>query len=159
MPYAKKRVDKRRRIEPPKSFEVESLISFRQRVEMVRDAVKGFKNVEKLVPEYLVHWKGYNNSHDLWAKKEDITKDCIAEFNGTTITSAVKMLATVPAAMHPSSHGYAMAKRMYAMMKQKIILKDGVHTPKRSRIGATKSVISTVPSPASKSTKKNITYI
>ena len=77
----KKRVDKRRRIEPPKSFEVERLISFRQRVELVRDPVTGCKTMEKIVPEYLVCWKGYNDSHDLWVKKEDITKDCVAEFN------------------------------------------------------------------------------
>jgi len=69
------------------------------------------------------------------------------------------MLATAPVAMHPSSPGYAMAKRMSAMMKQKIILKDGGHTPKRSRIGATKSIISTVPSSVSKFTKKRTLII
>ena len=130
----KKRVDKRRRIEPPKSFEVERLISFRQRVELVRDPVTGRKNMEKIVPEYLVCWKGYNASHDLWVKKEDITKDCVSEFNGITITSAAEMLATFPVALHPSSPGYAMAKSMSAMIKQKIILKDGVHAPKQSKV-------------------------
>ena len=149
----KKRVDKRRRIEPPKSFEVERLISFRQRVELVRDPVTGCKTMEKIVPEYLVRWKGYNDSHDLWVKKEDITKDCVDEFNGTTITSAAEMLATVPVALHISSPGYAMAKSMSAMMKQKIILKDGVHAPKRSKISATKSVASAVPLSTSISTK------
>ena len=65
MLLTKKRVDKRRRIEAPKSYEVERLVSFRQKVEMVRDPVTGLKNLERLVPEYLVHWKGYNDSHNL----------------------------------------------------------------------------------------------
>ena len=149
----KKRIDKRRRIEAPKSFEVDRLISFRNKVEFVRDPATGLKKLERLVPEYLVHWKGYNNSHNLWVKKEDITKDCVDEFNGRTISSASEMLATVPVALHPSSPGYAMAKKMSSMMKQKVILKDGVHAPKRSRICAGKYI----PSKATLSTLTSFT--
>ena len=50
MLLTKKRVDKRRRIEAPKSYEVERLVSFRQKVEMVRDPVTGLKKLERLVP-------------------------------------------------------------------------------------------------------------
>ena len=119
----------------------------------MRDSVTGCKNIQKLIPEYLVRWKGYNDSHDLWVKREDIAKDCIAEFNGTTITSAAEMLATVPIGLHPSSPGYALAKSMSTMIKQKIILKDGVHAQKRSKTSVTKSVASTVPLSTSMSTK------
>ena len=111
MPLTKKRDDKRRRIEAPKSYEIDRLISFRNKVEFVRDPATGLKTLERLVPEYLVHWKGYNDSHNLWVKKEDITKDCVDEFNGRTISSACEMLATVPVALHPSSPGYAMEKK------------------------------------------------
>ena len=83
--------------------------------------------------------KGYYKSHALWVTKDDITSNGIAKFNGATIISSAKMLATVPVAKHPSSHGYEIVKRMSTMIKQKRFLKDWVCGPSRPRIGAEKS--------------------
>lgn len=82
---------------------------------------------------------------------KNMINDCIAELNGVIITSAVEILSPAPVAMYPYSSGYIMANIMPAMTNQKVILKHEVNAPKRSRIGATKSVISTISSAISKS--------
>ena len=38
---------------------------------MVRDYVTGSKAVERIQPEYLVRWKGYDENHDQWVEKNN----------------------------------------------------------------------------------------
>lgn len=106
----------------PKSY-------FKKIVETVRDPVTGYKNAEKLALDYFFHWKYYSNNHDLLVTKVDTSKDCVADFNGVTLISAVKILGIVHVVLHPSSHGYTMAKRTSAIVNQTVIFKDEVQAP------------------------------
>ena len=133
MPPSKKkqRVDKRRVLDPPAEFKVESLLQFRRRIEMCRDPTTGQKTLQRVHPEYLVRWEGYGNKYDLWVNKKDISKDCIDEFEGVSLENATQRLATVPVAKHPSFPGCGMSMRMSSFIKQKVMLKDGIHYPKK----------------------------
>ena len=84
--------------------------------------------------------KNYDKSHDIWVSKEDISDDCIHQFNVVQIDTAAKILAKVPVGCHPSSTGYAMSKMMSSMVKQKIVLKDGLHSPKKPSTNKLKKV-------------------
>ena len=64
--------------------------------------------------------------------KEDIYDDCITEFNSIPIDAASSMLATVSIGLHPSSPGYTMAQLISTMVKQKVILKDGIKMPRNN---------------------------
>ena len=64
--------------------------------------------------------------------KEDISDYCIREFNLIPIDAASSMLATVPIGLHPSLPGYTMAQLMPTMVKQKVILKDGIKMPRNN---------------------------
>ena len=128
----KQRVDHRRKIAPPRSYDVEKLIAFREWVTKCMDPVTRQKTKERLHPEYKVRWKGYSEKYDLWVAKEDISEDCIKEFNSITIDTASSMLDTVPIGLHPSSPGYAMAQLMSTMVKQKVILKNGIRMPRNT---------------------------
>ena len=63
--------------------------------------------------------------------KKDISKDCIDDFEGASLENATQMLAKVPVAKHPSFPGYGMPMRMSSLIKQKVILKDGIHYPNK----------------------------
>ena len=128
----KQRTDSRRKVNPLKSYKVEKLVGFRERIIKCRVPSTGRKTKEKIIPEYKVRWKGYAEKYDLWVPKDDISNDCIKEFNNIPIDVASKMLATVPVGLHPSSPGYAMAQAMSAMVQQKIILKDGYKMPRQA---------------------------
>ena len=106
-------------------------MKFRTRVQSVRNQLTDLKTDKVYHQEYLVRWKNYDKSHDSWVSKADISDDCIHQFNGVQIDTAAKMLAKVPVGRHPSSAGYAMSKMMSSMVKQKIVLKDGLHSPKK----------------------------
>ena len=112
-------VDNRRKPDPPKKYELDSLLKLRTRVQMVKNSLTDFKTNKVFHQEYLVRWS-YYNSHDIWVSKVDISDDCIHQFNGVQIDTAAKILAKVPAGRHPSSAGYAMSKMMSSMVKQKI---------------------------------------
>ena len=133
MPPSKKkqRVDKRRALDPPAEFKVETLLQFRRRIEMCRDPTTGQKTLQRVHPEYLVKWEGYCNKYDLWVNKKDISKDCIDDFEGASLENSTQMIAKVPVAKHPSFPGYGMLMRMSSLIKQKVILKDGIHYPNK----------------------------
>lgn len=125
----KQRVDRRRVLDPPAEFKVETLLQFRRRIEMCQDPTTGQKTLQRVHPEYLVKWEGYCNKYNLWVNKKDISKDCIDEFEGASLENATKMLAMVPVAKYPSFLGYGMSMRMSSLIKQKVILNDGIHYP------------------------------
>ena len=135
--------DKRRKPDPPKEYAVDSLLKLRTRVQFVRNLLTGLKTDKVFHQEYLVRWKNYDNSHDSWVSKEDISDDCIHQFNGVQIDTAAKMLAKVPVGRHPSSAGYAMSKMMSSMVKQTIVLKDGFHSPKKPSTNKLKQIVRT----------------
>jgi len=118
MPPKRRRIDSRRQPDPPKSYEVEKLVEFRERI-----VTKGKFTVPKSVLEYKVRWAGEWNDpkHDCWTKKENINVQCIREFDGDYSTVGER-LATVPAALHPSHPGYATAMRMAAMQSQVVVI-------------------------------------
>ena len=87
---------------------------------MVKISLTGLKTDKVFHQEYLIRWKNYDNSHDTWVRKLDISTDCINQFNGVQIDTASKMLEKVPVGHHPSSVAYAMSKMMSSMVKQKI---------------------------------------
>ena len=120
MPPKRRRDDARRQPDPPTSYEVETLVEFRERVLKTRNPTTG---KPKIVLEYKVRWAGEWNDpkHDCWTKKENINVLCIREFDGDFSTVGER-LATVPAALHPSHSGYATAMRMAAMSSQVVVI-------------------------------------
>ena len=66
MSTKRRRVDTRREIEPPTSYEVEKLVAFRER--SVKSRGKGVKSIL----EYKVRWAGEWNDpkYDSWTKKK-----------------------------------------------------------------------------------------
>ena len=75
-------VDKQRKPDPPKEYTVDSLLKLRTRVQSVRNSLTGLKADNIFYQEYLVRWKNYDKSHDIWVSKEDISDDNIHQFNG-----------------------------------------------------------------------------
>ena len=122
----RRRVDARREPDPPKSYEVEKLVAFRER------KLKSRGEKIKSVLEYKVRWAGEWNDpkYDTWTKKDNINEECIREFDGDVLT-VKERLATVPAALHPSHPGHAAAMKMSAMASQVVVIQHRSGPKKR----------------------------
>ena len=122
MPPKRRRVDARRELNPPTSYEVEKLVEFQERVLTTQNPAAG---KPKSVLEYKVWWAGKRNdpNHNYWTKKENSNVLCIREFDGDFLTVGER-LVTVPSTLHMSHSGYATAMRMVEMSCQVAVIQQ-----------------------------------